>query len=332
MRALILAPFADASLVRLRRLGDVTYESWLDTGRIFDPDELGERLARSQTDVLVVEADFVFEEVFDAAPQLRLVGVCRNALNQIDVESATEHGVAVTHARGRNTNAVAEMTLGLMLSLVRQIPRAHAFVAGGGWRDPVAGYRLLRGAEIAGSTVGVVGFGQIGRAVARKCLALGARVAVHDPLVPDYRIRSAGATPASLEEIATMSRWVTLHVAVTEGTAHLIDARLIGLMRRDAYLINTSGGPVVDTAALVDALTERRIAGAALDVFDGHPLPLSSPLLSAPNLLLTPHIGGATAETIERQSRMITGDIERLLSARPLRFVVNPEADPARGS
>ena len=331
MRALILAPFADASLARLRRLGDVTYESWLDTGRIFDPDELGERLAGTATDVLVVEADFVFEEVFEAAPQLRLVGICRNALNQVDIESATEHRVVVTHARGRNTNAVAEMTLGLMLSLARQITRAHGFVAGGGWSDPVAGYRLLRGSEIAGSTVGVVGFGQIGRAVTAKCIALGARVLVHDPLVPARRIRAAGADAAPLDEVARRSRWVTLHVPVDEGTAHLVDARFLAAMRPDAYLINTSGGTVVDSSALIDALTGGRIAGAALDVFDGHPLPLSSPLLSAPNLLLTPHVAGATAETIDRQSKMIAGDIERLLSGRPLRFAVNTEADPARG-
>ena len=331
MRALILAPFADVSLARLRRLGDVTYESWLDTRRIYDPDELGARLAETATDVLVVEADFVFEEVFEAAPQLRLVGVCRNALNNIDVDSATEHGVPVVHARGRNTNAVAEMTLGLMLSLARQIPRAHAFVAGGGWSDPVAGYRLLRGVEIAGATAGVVGFGQIGRAVTEKLVALGARVLVYDPLVPDTAIRTAGATPAALAEIARKSRWVTLHVAANEGTVRLVDAAFLRAMRPDAYLVNTSGGSVVDTGALLAALQGGAIAGAALDVFDGHPLPLSSPLLSAPNLLLTPHIAGATAETVERQSKMITGEAERLLAGRRLRLAVNPEADPARG-
>ncbi|MGH7621700.1 MAG: 3-phosphoglycerate dehydrogenase, partial [Gemmatimonadaceae bacterium] len=122
MRALILAPFADRWLSRLRRLGDVTYESWLDTHRIYDPEELGARLAASGTDVLVVEADFIFEELFESAPGLRLVGICRNALNQVDLEAAAEHGVQITHAPGRNTNAVAEMTLGLMLALARQIP------------------------------------------------------------------------------------------------------------------------------------------------------------------------------------------------------------------
>jgi len=331
VRALILAPFAEPSLRRLRRLGDVTYENWLETARIWDPEELGERLQASDTDVIVVEADFVFEELFEAAPGLRLVGVCRNGLNNVDIDSATGHGVVVTHARGRNTNAVAEMTLGLMLSLGRQIPRAHAFVAGGGWSDPVAGYRLLRGFEIAGSTVGVVGFGQIGSAVARKCRDLGARVLAHDPLVSARRIRASGAEPASLDEVAARSRWVTLHVPEHEGTSHLVDAAFLDVMRRDAYLINTSGGSVVDAAALASALAAGSIAGAALDVFAGQPLPLSSPLLGAPNLLLTPHVAGATAETVARQSQMMVGEIERLIAGRPLRFAVNPEADPARG-
>ena len=176
MRALILAPFSDRYLARLRRHVDVVYESWLDTLALQDPAELGARLAREDVAVLVVEADFVFEEVFEAAPCLRLVGVCRNALNQVDVESATLHGVAVTHAPGRNINAVAEMTIGLMLSLARRIPQASALVTGGGWSEPALGYRRFRGREIAGSTVGVVGFGQIGREVTRKCSALGARV------------------------------------------------------------------------------------------------------------------------------------------------------------
>jgi phosphoglycerate dehydrogenase-like enzyme len=331
VRALILAPFADRWLARLRQSGEVTYDSWLESHRIYDPDELGARLAESGTDVLVVEADFVFEETFEAAPGLRLVGVCRNALNQIDIESAGEHGVLVTHAPGRNTNAVAEMTLGVMLSLARQIPRAHALVAGGGWRDPVAGYRLLRGTEIAGSTVGIIGFGQIGRAVTAKCRALGAHVLAYDPLVSSARIRAGGAQPVSLATIARRSHWVSVHVPVNEGTAGLIDTSFFDRMRTDAFFINTSGGAVVETAALVDALTTGAIAGAALDVFEGHPVPLSSPLLGAPNLILTPHIAGATAETIDRQSRMITGEIERMLAGRPLRYAVTPGVGARRG-
>ena len=325
MRALILAPFSDRQLARLRQQIDVAYESWTDTNRLQDPEQLGARLAAEDIGALIVEADFVFEEVFAAARCLRLVGVCRNALNQIDISSATAHGVAVTHAPGRNTNAVAEMTLGLMLSLARRIPNAHAFVADGEWRDPSAGYRQFRGREIAGATVGVVGFGQIGREVARKCVALGARVIAHDPFVADRQLRALGVRPATLAALTKASDFVTLHVPDAAATGTLVDAAFLARMRRDACLINTSGGSVVDPIALVAALESGAIAGAALDVFAGQPLPRSSPLLSAPNLILTPHIGGATAETIERHSRMMADEILRMVAGKPLRYVVNPE-------
>jgi autoinducer 2 (AI-2) kinase len=330
-RAFILAPFSERCLERLRRRIDVAYESWLDTNVLQDPAELGARLQSEDVAVLVVEADFVFEEVFEAAPGLRLVAVCRNALNQVDVESATAHGVAVTHAPGRNTNAVAEMTMAFMLALGRRVPSAHALVAGGAWRDPAMGYRRLRGREVAGAVVGVVGFGQIGREVGRLSTALGARVLAYDPAVTAEEMRGVGAEPAALEALAGLADFVTLHVPDTDTTYRMVDAAFLERMKPDAFLINTSGGAVIDPQALSDALARGRIAGAALDVFEGHPLPRSSPLMTAPNLLMTPHIGGATAETIERHSRMITDEIERFLDGEPLRYAVNPDYATARG-
>lgn len=331
MRVLILAPFSARYLDRLRLRADVSYESWLDTNRLQDPDELAARIEREGIDALIVEADFVFEEVFEGAPRLRLVGVCRNGLNQVDIECATEHGVAVTHAPGRNTNAVAEMTLGLMLSLARRIPAAHGMIAGAGWRDPSLGYRRFRGREIAGSEVGVIGFGQIGRAVARLCLALGAKVRAYDPYVPERQMRALGVAKSALGAIATKSDFVTLHVSDTAGSRGMIDSAFLARMKPGAYLINTSSGAAVDVPALVAALESGALAGAALDVFEGHPLPVSSPLMTAPNLLMTPHIGGATAETVERHSKMLAGEIERMLDGKPLRYVVNPDYASRRG-
>jgi phosphoglycerate dehydrogenase-like enzyme len=332
VRALILAPFAPGQLSRLRQRLDVIYESWLDTNRLQDPEELGARLASEHIDVIIVEADFLFEEVFAAAPALKLAGVCRNALNHVDLTSASRHGIPVVHAPGRNTNAVAEMVLALMFSLGRRVPQANTLVSGGGWRDPALGYRTLRGREIAGSRVGVVGFGQIGREVARKSLALGARVLVHDPYVPERHIRALGATPSPLNHLATKSDFVTLHLPENDATHHLADAKFLGQMQPGAYLINTGSGSSVDAAALADALGRRAIAGAALDVFEMQPLAASSPLYTAPNIILTPHIGGATAETVERHSRMMTSEVERVLDGRPPRQVANPEYLRSRAS
>jgi len=330
MRALILAPFSTPHIERLRAHIDVLHESWLESRRLWDPAELGERLAAEDIGALVIEADFAFAELFDAAPGLRFVGVCRNALNQVDVEAATAAGVAVTHAPGRNTKAVAEMTLAAMFALARRIPEAHHLVSGGGWRDPAMGYRDLRGREIAGSTIGVIGFGQIGREVSRLCIALGARVLACDPIVPARQIEALGVTPAALDAVAAQSDFVTLHVPDIDETRHMVDAAFLVKMRPDAYLINTGAGGAVDARALADALAARRIAGAALDVFEGQPLPASSPLMSAPNLLLTPHVGGATAESVERHSAIIAGEIERFIDGRPLEHLVNPDYKLAR--
>lgn len=330
LRALILAPFSELQLGLLRQRVDVAHESWLDTNTLQDPEVLGQRIAAEKVAVLIVEADFVFEEVFEAAPCLRLVGVCRNALNQVDVQSATAHGVAVTHAPGRNTNAVAEMTLGLMLSLARHIPQADRLVTGAGWRDPSLGYRMFRGREIAGATVGIVGIGQIGREVARKCIALEARVLAFDPFVPERQLAALGVASADLDQIAASSDFITLHVPESDATHRLIGPEFLERMKGEAYLINTGAGGCVDPAALAAALEAGQIAGAALDVFDGHPLPSSSPLCSAPNLILTPHIGGATAETIERHSQIMVGEIERLLAGVSLQHVVNPDYRLAR--
>jgi phosphoglycerate dehydrogenase-like enzyme len=326
MRALILAPFAERYLRRLRRALEVTYDSWTESRRLHSPEELAARLRQEEASVLVVEADFVFDEVFDAVPGLRLVGVCRNAFHQVDVDEATERGVLVVHAPGRNAAAVAELTLALMLALGRHLVTAHRLVAEGRWRDPTEAYFALQGRELAGSVVGVVGLGHIGREVASRLRALGAGVLAYDPYVPPRRMRALGVTPAELPELMRRSDFVTIHAALTDESEGLVDEALLRLMKPQAYLINTAAAAVVDQTALVRCLEERRVAGAALDVFEGQPLPSSSPYLRLDNVILTPHIGGATRETVERHSRMITGDIERFLRGLPPRRLVNPEA------
>ncbi|HXH83587.1 MAG TPA: NAD(P)-dependent oxidoreductase [Candidatus Tectomicrobia bacterium] len=324
MRALILAPFSERVLAQLRRDIDVTYESWLDTRRLWDPEALGQRLARDGFDALVVEADFVFEETFEAAPNLRFVGVCRNALNQVDLDAATRHGVLVVHAPSRNAIAVAELTLGLMFALLRNVPAADAFIRNGEWRDPAEAYRRWRGRELAGSVVGVVGLGHIGTEVARRCGALGARVIASDPYVTPSRAHAVGARLVPLPSLLRRADIVTVHAAASDRP--IIDRAALARMRSNAVLINTGAAAAVDYAALTEALEAGRIAGAGLDVFPGHPLPPGSPLAKLPNVVLTPHIGGATRETVERHSRMIAADLLRALRGQRPKHLANPEA------
>jgi len=325
MRALVLAPFAERYLQRLRRSLEVTYDSWTESRRLHSPDELAARLRQEDASVLVVEADFVFDEVFDAAPGLRLVGVCRNAFNQVDVDAATERGILVVHTPARNAVAVAELTIALMLALARHLAPAHRLVADGRWRDPVEAYLTFQGRELAGSVVGIIGLGHIGREVANRLRALGSRVLAYDPHMPPRSLRTMGVAPVGLADLMRRSDFVTIHAALTEESEGLVNEAMLRRMKPGAYFVNAGAAAVVDSAALVRCLEERRIAGAALDVFEGQPLPASSPYLKLDNVILTPHIGGATRETVARHSRMMTEDIERFLRGLPPRRLVNPE-------
>ncbi len=328
MHALILAPFSEAALEKLSSSLEVTYESWLDTRILWDPEALAVRLDREDMSVLVVESDFVFEEVFDAAPRLRFVGICRGATNQIDVEAATERGVLVVNTPGRNANAVAEHTLALMLALARRIPEADAYVRNGRWRNPTDPYVSLRGRELAGSTLGIIGLGAIGKALGAIGRALGMRVVAHDPYLEGD---VAGVEMVGLEALLTSSDFIVVSVPLTDDTAGFINEDLLALMKPDSYLISATDMSVFDREALLHTLQTKKIAGAAFDVFETHPVSPSDPLLKLDNVVLTPHIGGATNETIERHSRMMTEDILRFQrGCRPLNLV-NPAAWQANG-
>ena len=321
-RALVLAPFSAAQIERLRRKIDVTYESWFDTHRLQDPDELGARLVDEAVSVLVVESDFLFEEVFESARTLRLVGVCRTAVDHVDVEAATRHGVAVVNAPGRNAQAVAEHALGLMLSLARRIPSADAYVRGGRWENPAEPYLSMRGVELSGRNLGIVGFGAIGRRLAGIGRALGMDVAVHDPYVEGT---PADMPPMELDDLMAWADFVSLHLPSNDETAGFLDRRRLSLMKPTSYLINTSDSQVVDREALLELLTSGRLGGAGLDVFESHPVPPTDPFLALDNVILTPHLGGATEETVERHSRMIADDTLRFLDGRQPKNLVNPE-------
>ena len=320
-RALVLAPFDNECLAELGREIEVVYESWFETRIVWDSEELGRRINSEGTSILVVEIDFVFEELFEAAGGLKFVGVCHAALNHVEVAAATRHGVVVVNSHGRTSQSVAEHVLGLMLALARRIPEAHAYTSGGCWQDPTAPYREMRGVELAGRTLGIVGLGAIGRRLAEIARAIGMKVVGHDPYAPT----PDGVEPMALDDLLRRADFVSLHVPPTDETAGLLDRRRIGMMNQTAFLINAANAAVVDEPAIVGALREGAIAGAAFDVFESHPLPPSSPLLGLDNVVLTPHLGGATEETVRRQSQLITEDIRRWMRGKRPRRLVNPE-------
>ena len=325
MRALILAPFCLSVLERLRQSLEVIYESWLETRRLLPSEELIGRIQGQDIEIIVVEADFVFREVFQRAGKLKLVGVCRGDVTHVDIEAATEHGILVINTPARNATAVAELTVGLMLALVRSIPVAHQIVCSGGWVDPMAPYLSLRGTELAGKTIGIVGFGAIGQRVARRLSAFEASILVYDPYVDPKRIKEIGARPLGLDALMEQSDFVTLHCSTVPETVGLISAQRIALMKPTAYLVNTASAYVVDEEAVAQALREGRIAGAAFDVYQTWPVKPEDPLLKLDNVILTPHIGGATDETVVRHSQMIADDIERFLRGQRPKNMLNPQ-------
>ena len=312
MKALILAPFAQASLDQLSARMSVIYEPWTETKRLWDPAELSVRLAEEAIEAVVVEIDFLFDEVFEDPSPLKFIGLCRNATNQVDMDAAIARGVVVANTPGRNANAVAEMTIGLAFALARRIPELHTYVSSGGWADPLTPYTELRGIELAGKTLGVVGLGAIGKRVARLGHALGMRILGYDP----YATAPKYVAMSTLDRLLQHSNVVTLHVPETAETMEMIGEKQLALMQSTSYLINTASAALVDETALVEALRSKRIGGAALDVFETHPVVPNSPLLKLDNVVLTPHIGGATAETIERYSTMITRDLLQFLRSQ----------------
>ncbi len=327
MRALILAPFSDEAASRLAAGGvEATIESWLDRGELQDPERLGERLARKNFQAVIVEADFLFAETFDLAPGLGFAGICRAAVNQIEVEAATERGVVVVNTPGRNAQAVAELTIGLMLAAARRIAEADRYVRAGDWQSPAGPYRELRGMELGGKVAGVVGLGAIGRRVAMLCNALGMNVIGYDPFVPPSEASELGAVWCELDFLLESADVVTLHAPPPEDGQPLLTLERLAMMKPDSLLVNVSAAELVDPCGLEQSLRSGKPAGAALDIFPTHPVEPSYPLLSLDNVVLTPHIGGATAGTISRHSDSMADDLLRYVQGeRPLNLV-NPDA------
>ncbi len=325
VRVLILAPFSGEGVAELSRAGvDAVHESWLDTGVMQDPEELGERLSQEGFDAVIVEGDFLFAETFDLAPGVGFAGICRAALNQIDVDGATERGVAVVNTPGRNAAAAAELTIGLMLATARRIAEADRYVRSRAWQSPTAPYVELRGVELAGKVVGVVGLGAIGRRVSGLCNALGMNVIAYDPFVLPSRAAESGAVWCELDFLVESADVITLHAPPPQDGQPLLSADRIGRMKRGCLLINVSAAELVDQDALASGLRGGRLGGAGLDIFPTHPVEPSYPLLALDNAVLTPHTGGATEETISRHSAAMSGDLLRYMRGERPRNLVNP--------
>ncbi|MEX2430478.1 MAG: NAD(P)-dependent oxidoreductase, partial [Dehalococcoidia bacterium] len=237
---LVLAPFSQEGLAALKQLGRVTYEPWTATRELRDPAELGRKVEAEAFHGLVVEADFLFDELFAAAPTLRFAAVCRGSLNQVELDSATRHGVAIVHAPGRNAQAVAELVLALMLGLARHMPHAVSYVREGAWHDPVDAYVRFQGRELAGATLGVIGMGEIGRRVARLGQAIGMRIVANDPYLSPALAPPEHVLLAGLDDLLGQCDFLSIHVPDTPETDGLLSEKRLRRMRAGSYLVNVT--------------------------------------------------------------------------------------------
>ena len=327
MRAFITASFHPAARARLERHMEVAHEDWRVRQAIyFDGSKFAERIRLLGADVLIVEADLVHAEVLESCP-LRMIGCCRGDPVNIDLELATRKGIPVFHTPGRNADAVADITLAFMLMLARHLPQVAETFQGGGpaferTGDFLEMYNRFTGVELGGQTVGLVALGAVGREVAARLRAFKARVLAYDPYV---RQPPEGVELTGLEELLRASDFVSLHAPVTAETQNLVSRERLALMKPSAYFINTARAALTDEDALYEMLVAGRLAGAALDVLHNEPLQGDNRFLSLPNVIVTPHLGGATHDVVRHQSDIVVDAIESYLRGERPRWMANPE-------
>lgn len=288
--------------------------------RRYTSDELVERAEGA--DALFVHSENEYgRHLFERVPSVRVVAKAGSGIDNIDLEAATDHGVAVLHTPGMNAVAVAEYTVGAICGFLRSFREVEDHLRAGGWRSPA-----LWGTELRGKTVGIVGLGAAGFETARRLAPFDVEFLVADPYVEATRIERIDGRRVDLETLLGESVVVSVHVRLTPETRGLIDRAALERMRPDALLVNTARGPVVDREALAAALEEERIGGAVLDVFHEEPPAEDDPLLELPNVMATPHVAGATHETRRRMLETTARAVGQLLAGEPVEgaTVANP--------
>lgn len=309
-KVLVCDPISPAGLDILRQVADVEEAIGLPE------DELCARVADVDA-IMVRSGTKITRRVFESAHNLQIVGRAGVGVDNIDVPAATEHGVIVVNSPAGNTVAVAELALGMMLSLVRKLVPAHNSVTGGEWKRS-----KFLGTELYRKTLGIVGVGRIGVEVARRAQSFGMSVLGYDPFLGSARATQLGIEPVSLDEIWTRADFITLHTPLTKETRHLVNASILEKMRPGAVLINCARGGIIDEDALFEALSSGKIGGAGLDVYENEP-PRESPLFGLSNVILTPHLGASTEEAQVEVALDVARQIVDVLQGRPPQSAVN---------
>jgi D-3-phosphoglycerate dehydrogenase / 2-oxoglutarate reductase len=331
-KTVVTASIIENELIRLREYCDVNITGWVKNGRIFNEDEMIEIL--QDTDILIVSYENITKKVLQSAKKLKLIGCPRGNPVNIDVKAASDLGTPVIYTPGRNANSAAEFTIGLILAELRHIARAyHSMKAGKYLGEPVKNiyntphqndvmwnidkdspYKKFRGYELRGRTLGLIGLGNIGRRVAKFAKAFDMNVIAYDPYCSKEDAKKIMVKIVSLSTLLKSADFVSIHCKVTEETIGLIGDKELSLMKSNAYIINTARASIIKQDALIQVLENKKIAGAALDVYWYEPIPSNHPLLNVENVTLTPHIAGASDDVPIFQSKMIIEDVIRWIN------------------
>lgn len=272
--------------------------------------------------VCVTQMGPLTERVLAASPDLELCCVGRGGPVNVNLDAATQRGVAVCNAPGRNATATAEHTVALIMAALRQVPQRQAELLAGQWRSDYYRYDQV-GREIAGGTVGLVGYGAIGRKVTEILRGFGAEVLVYDPYADPTAVRDVAELVSDLDELLRRSLIVTLHARVTPETTGLIGRDQIAVMPAGSVLVNAARGALLDYGAVSDALHSGQLFAAGFDVFPEEPLAADSPLRSAPRVVMTPHLAGASRDTAHNAANIVAAEVGRFVRGEPLRYQVN---------
>jgi glyoxylate reductase len=290
-------------------------------------DEIVRRAADADA-LLTMLSDPIDTAVLDAGKRLRVVANMAVGYDNVDVPAATERGILVTNTPGVLTETTADMAFALLLAAARRVAEGDRLTRTGGWKAWHPSFLL--GRDVHGATLGIVGLGQIGRAVARRARGFDMRLLYHSRTRRPEAEAELGLEFVELEQLLKESDFVSLHVFLSPQTRHLIGERELALMKPTAVLVNTTRGPVVDQRALYQALKEGRIAAAGLDVAEEEPIPLGDPLLTLDNVTITPHVGSASVATRGEMAAMAVENVLAVLRGEQPPNCVNPEAGPPR--
>lgn len=288
------------------------------------PKEMIMRKARDVDALASLLSDKIDAEVFDAAPKLKIVSQIAVGFDNIDVKEATKRGIYVTNTPGVLTETTADFAWTLLMAVARRVVEADKYVHTGQWK---VGWHpsMLSGRDVYGATIGIVGAGRIGSAVAKRAKGFNMKILYYDVIPRPELENKLGAKREDLDTLFRESDFVSVHVPLLKQTYHLINEERLKLMKKTAYLINNSRGPVVDEKALYKALKEGWIAGAALDVFEQEPTPVDNPLLTLDNIVVAPHVSSASHETRSKMAEMVAENLIAFFEGRTPPNLVNPK-------